>query len=32
MRWGVWPFYAKDKPQYITNARNDGLLTEATRE
>jgi putative SOS response-associated peptidase YedK len=30
IRWGVWPFYAKDKPQYITNARADGLLTKTT--
>ena len=30
MRWGIWPFFAKDKPQYLTNARNDGLLTKAT--
>lgn len=29
MRWGVWPFYAKDKPQFLTNARGDGLLTKA---
>ena len=28
MRWGVWPFYARDKAQFITNARNDGLLTK----
>ena len=30
IRWGVWPFYAKDKPQFLTNARNDGLLTKTT--
>jgi putative SOS response-associated peptidase YedK len=29
LRWGVWPFYAKDKAQYITNARGDGLLSKA---
>jgi len=29
MRWGVWPFYQKEKPQFITNARSDGLLTKA---
>ena len=23
MRWGVWPFYARDKAQFITSARND---------
>ncbi len=21
IRWDVWPFYAKDKPQFLTNAR-----------
>lgn len=30
LRWGVWPYYARDKPQFITNARDDGLLTKAT--
>ncbi len=30
MRWGVWPFYAREKPQFITNARRDGLLTKPT--
>jgi putative SOS response-associated peptidase YedK len=30
LRWGVWPFDARDKPQYITNARSDGLLSKAT--
>ncbi len=30
MRWGVWPFYTKEKPQFITNARSDGLLTKPT--
>ena len=25
LRWGVWPFYARDKAQYLTNARADGL-------
>ena len=30
IRWGVWPFYAKAKPQFLTNARNDGLLTKPT--
>src|SRR5437868_361800 len=30
LRWGVWPFYARDKAQYITNARSDGLLTKPT--
>ena len=30
IRWGVWPFYAKDKPQFLTNARNDGPLTKPT--
>lgn len=29
LRWGVWPFYARDKPQYLTNARSDGLLTKS---
>jgi putative SOS response-associated peptidase YedK len=28
MRWGVWPFYQREKPQFITNARSDGLLTK----
>jgi len=28
-RWGVWPSYAREKPQYVTNARDDGLLTKA---
>jgi putative SOS response-associated peptidase YedK len=28
LRWGVWPFYARDKPQYITNARSDGILSK----
>ncbi len=30
MRWGVWPFYARDRPHYVTNARSDGLLAKAT--
>lgn len=29
MRWGVWPFYQKEKPQLLTNARRDGLLSKA---
>ena len=29
MRWGVWPFYSAAKPTYVTNARDDGLLTRA---
>jgi putative SOS response-associated peptidase YedK len=28
LRWGVWPFYARGKPQYITNARSDGILSK----
>ena len=23
LRWGVWPFYARAKAQYITNAREE---------
>jgi putative SOS response-associated peptidase YedK len=30
MRWGVWPFYQKEKPTLLTNARNDGLLKKPT--
>lgn len=29
MRWGVWPFYSRGKPQYVSNARDDGLLTKS---
>jgi len=29
VRWGVWPFYVRAKPQFITNARGDGLLSKA---
>lgn len=29
MRWGVWPFYQKEKPSFVTNARNDGLTTKS---
>ncbi|MEP6668955.1 MAG: SOS response-associated peptidase family protein [Chthoniobacter sp.] len=29
MRWGVWPFYAKDSRSLVTNARNDRLTTKA---
>lgn len=29
MRWGVWPFYSAAKPTYVTNARDDGLLTKS---
>jgi len=28
MRWGVWPFYSREKPQFITNARSDGILVK----
>jgi putative SOS response-associated peptidase YedK len=28
MRWGVWPFYQKENPKLVTNARNDGLNTK----
>jgi putative SOS response-associated peptidase YedK len=28
LRWGVWPFYARGKPQYITNARSDGIISK----
>jgi putative SOS response-associated peptidase YedK len=29
MRWGVWPFYQKDNPKLVSNARNDGLISKA---
>lgn len=29
MRWGVWPFYQKENPKLVTNARNDGLTSKA---
>lgn len=29
MRWGVWPFYQKENPKLVTNARDDGLLSKA---
>lgn len=29
MRWGVWAFCANAKPQWLTNARGDGLPTNA---
>lgn len=28
LRWGVWPFFAREKAQYLTNARADGLLVK----
>lgn len=30
LRWGVWPSFARDKAQYVTNARDDRLLASAT--
>ncbi len=30
LRWGVWPFFAREKPQYLHNARDDSLLSKAT--
>lgn len=29
MRWGVWPYYSKEKASYVTNSRSDGILTKA---
>lgn len=30
LRWGIWPKYARDRPQFVPLARDDSLLTKAT--
>lgn len=25
MRWGIWPWFQKDKPRFVTNSRDDSL-------